>query len=464
MAFKDRLLQIDQLQESISKHGKIPAEVLKKINYKFRLEWNYYSNSMEGNTLTQDETRTVMVGNITVEGKPLQDIMEMSKHDEVITDIIRIGKGELNISEKRIKDIHTAIMYEEDAAKSKKIGQWKTEANHLYNYRGEKFDFVAPADVKEEMHKLVNWVNGERDKIQRGDKNALHPVELALKFHLDYVSIHPFYDGNGRTSRIFCNLILISYGYPPIYVKTDEREEYYRYLADIQAYGGNPDLLYDFMARMVVRSQEIVLNAIEGKEIEEPSDLDKRLKLLENQLKLIETDDDVKIELDGHVFNDIYNDWLEKFIVKSIHLSQKFNRFFSGTRHLINFDGTRFYFDDDPDELITNSLYDVIERNKQLYFISEAKVIFQTDYGVFKKGGLKGFNCKCGWEINFNKYSYEVILVYEFYDDSEFDLKAPIYTRLLHKPLSDQEMNDLIQKLGNAILNIIETNAKKIKT
>lgn len=269
MALTDKLLQIDELQQQINNYGKLPGEVLKKINYKFRLEWNYTSNSMEGNSLTKSETRSVMIGNITVNGKPIKDILEVKGHDEIINNILKIGRGELNLSEQRIKDIHTGIMHEEDPEKKKMIGVWKKENNYLYNYKNERFDFVAPADVPGRMHALINWLNTEKEKIARNAKDAMHPVAMALKFNLDYIGIHPFYDGNGRTSRIFTNLVLIAYGYPPLYIKENERSGYYQYLGDIQGYGGEPDVFYDYMAGLVMRSQELVINIIEGKEIEE---------------------------------------------------------------------------------------------------------------------------------------------------------------------------------------------------
>lgn len=262
MSLQDKLAHIDELQAKIDGYGKLPDDVLKKVNYKFRLEWNYTSNSMEGNSLTKSETRSVMIGNITVNGKPIKDVLEVKGHDEVITSIMKMGRGELNISEKRIKEIHTGIMHEENPEKKQYIGQWKKDQNYLYNYKNERFDFVAPADVPDRMHQLVNWVNTEKDKIVRNAKDALHPVMLALQFNLEYVTIHPFYDGNGRTSRILTNLILIAYGYPPIYIEEQERGIYYQYLADIQGYGGEPDLFFEFMAGLVVRSQEVILEAI----------------------------------------------------------------------------------------------------------------------------------------------------------------------------------------------------------
>lgn len=268
MSLEQKLQQIDDLQNKIASYGPLPDDVLKKINYKFRLEWNYTSNSMEGNSLTKSETRSVMIGNITVNAKPIKDILEVKGHDEVISAIMKMGKGELNITEKRIKEIHVGIMHEEDPDKKKMMGQWKKDSNYLYNYKNERFDFVAPADVPERMHQLVNWINSEKDKIAGGAKDALHPVMLALRFNLEYVTIHPFYDGNGRTSRILTNLILISYGYPPLYIKENERAAYYQYLADIQGYGGEPDVFYEYMAGLTIRSQEIIVDAIEGKEIE----------------------------------------------------------------------------------------------------------------------------------------------------------------------------------------------------
>ncbi|MBL7719674.1 MAG: Fic family protein [Flavipsychrobacter sp.] len=268
MSYLDKLRQIDDMQQAIEKHGKLPDEVLKKINYKFRLEWNYTSNSMEGNSLTRSETRSVMVGNITVDGKPIGDILEMKGHDEVITEILKIGRSHVRISERRIRELHKGIMHEENREKAQLIGKWKTSNNYLTNYKGERFDFVNHAEVPERMHRLINWLNAEADKIKEGAIDALHPVSLALQAHLDFIVIHPFYDGNGRTCRILTNLILISYGYPPIYIKEEERRMYYQFLADVQGYGGDPDLFYDFMAGLLTRSQQVLLDVMEGKDTE----------------------------------------------------------------------------------------------------------------------------------------------------------------------------------------------------
>ncbi|HMG15978.1 MAG TPA: Fic family protein, partial [Saprospiraceae bacterium] len=229
MAFKDKLETINKLQQKIEAAGKLSKEVLQKINNKFRLDWNYYSNRMEGNTLTIEETKNIMIGNIDVHNKPLKDVMEMKGHDDAIQNILKMGKGELNVSEFRIKELHKTIMYEENKDDKEKIGEWKTDNNQIINYKDEKFDFVPASEVPEKMHELMNWLSAEKEKIAGNKKDKMHPVQLAFEFHLRYLTIHPFYDGNGRTGRILTNLILISYGFPPIYVKDEDKTSYYRF-------------------------------------------------------------------------------------------------------------------------------------------------------------------------------------------------------------------------------------------
>jgi len=284
MSYTDKLNEVDFLQATIQKNGLLSTELLTKINYKLRLEWNYTSNSMEGNSLTKRETRTVMVGLVDVDDKPIKDIMEIRQHDAVISMIMKMGKGELNISETRIKQIHKGIMYEEDPEKLKYVGEWKNTDNYLYNTAGERFDFVSHTNVKKKVHLLINWLNTEKEKITQGKKDTTHPAILAFQFHLDYLTIHPFYDGNGRTARILSNLILIAYGFPPIYIKEDEKRNYYQYLTDIQSHGGSPDLFYEFMSGLLLRSMQLITDAIEGKNIEDQDDIDKEIALFKLSL------------------------------------------------------------------------------------------------------------------------------------------------------------------------------------
>lgn len=319
----------EKIEDSIKKaksYGELTPDQLNKLNYKFRLEWNYNSNSMEGNTLTKPETRSIIIGNLDVYRKPIKDVFEINGHDIIIHDILRIGKGEMRLSEKRIKDIHTGIMYEEDSDKKALIGKWKIQPNGIINYKGEKQDFIHPDLVAEEMHNLLNRTNAAIDKIISKRKDAPHPLDIAFDFHLEYLKIHPFYDGNGRTARILTNLILISLGYPPFWIKENERQQYYRYITDIQSYGGDKDVFYTFLGELVLRSQELVLKVILGMPLEEEDDLDKEVELIHRKLKGLRTEGQVLKS--SEIRKEVYNQSLKGLFLELDVQARKFQKIF----------------------------------------------------------------------------------------------------------------------------------------
>jgi len=461
MSFEDKLDEIHRLQQEIEDYDKLNKEVLQKINYKFRLDWNYYSNRMEGNTLTLDETKSVMTHNINIRNKPLKDVLEMKGHDEAIQTILQMGKGELNISESRIRELHTAIMYEESPNEKEKIGKWKRQPNHVINYKDEKFDFTDPNDVPDKMHELINWINAEKEKIQHSKKGALHPVELAFEFHLRYLTIHPFYDGNGRTGRILSNLILISYGYPPIYIKDTEKSLYYNYLADVQAYDADKFMFFELMAEYLIRSLNIVVNAIAGVEIEEPDDLDKKLLLLETELNAIGPDHEIKMLYSKDTFIFCYEKWVSTLIALTVPVIQKFNKLFTDTRHNITMSPAGIFvnFIDDPVLEIKNKIEEQIRKSDRIGQPPQ-ELRLQTFYGMLIKGGLTTFGCNYAINIKFHEAKYE-LFVDEFDETTNYPKPQKIYEQLLHKPLTSEEVNDVVNVLGNSIFNHIDYYTKK---
>ena len=419
------------MQATIEGAGKFDPEVLKKINYKFRLDWNYHSNAMEGNSLTKEETRSVMVNNVTVEGKPLKDVLEIKGHDQVINDILKIGKGELNLSEKRIKDIHKAIIHEDSPAKQQKIGQWKTENNHLINYKDEKFDFLGFSEVPQAMHELMNWLNAQTEQLKTG-KGKLHPALIAFEFHLQYLTIHPFYDGNGRTARILTNLILISFGYPPVIIKTEEKQTYYRYLADVQGYGGDPELYYEFMCKLLIHSQELILKAIHGENIEDPDDLDKGLKLLKRKL-LISPDE---IQKSGEVMEKLWEESFEYLIKEFLILQNKFKGFF-----------------ENPSVIMTASVR-TSSIPKQISTLTQRKEIFSNHNNAM---GINSFHLIANF-YGFRKYnnvSSQLAVIVSF---SNIEYKIDNHRGLqiiknYSEPFTNDEIDKFLQQTGKILLD-----------
>lgn len=435
----DKIKQIETLRRQIEGYGKFPDETLRRIEYRFRLECNYYSNRQEGGTLTRQETRTVMTGIITIEGKPLSDVREMQGHDKTMLEIMRIGQGEVNISEKRIKDIHRAIIVEEDPKKQKQVGEWKEEYNEIINWKGEKFSFTPPAEVAEAMHRLLNWLNGGLEKVKRGDKNAIHPAVLAFEFHHRFLTIHPFHDGNGRTARLLSNLILVANSYPPFYVSDEEKENYNRYLSDIQGYGGDPDLFVEFMLGLLQRSLQLMLDVIEGRD-EKEDDWEKRLHLLTTQL---DAEPSLQKIRSKETLFDVTEQTIFPVIEALLPVFEKFDHLFL-RRSMWFGAGSGTVLSEDIDALrrtLKNNLHD-----------NSPEINLDVRFEAFTKAPRNAFDIRFGIKWLFQPYDYAFYLPVEN--------GQPQFNRPYHQFYSAEEIKNTANQAGIYLTDLIE---KKIK-
>jgi Fic family protein len=232
------------------------------IMQKFRLDWNYHSNHLEGNSLTYGETKALILFGLTAQGKPLKDHFEITGHDEAVKWIEDIVKQKRPLTESFIRELHTLLLqksYEVDSItpdgkptkRRIEIGQYKTAPNHVLTKTGEIFRFATPEETPAKMHDLMEWL---REKQVNSDTEH---VLLAAEFHYRFIRIHPFDDGNGRTARLLMNFILMQYGYPPAIIKTEDKENYFNVLRLADA--GNIELFVNYIAENLSRSLEIMI-------------------------------------------------------------------------------------------------------------------------------------------------------------------------------------------------------------
>lgn len=440
MDLLEKLSNIERLRQEIESHGELSEEILRKIEYKFRLECNYHSNRIEGGTLTKPETRSIMIGNITVENKPLKDIREMQGHDEMMKEIFKIGKGKARLSEKRIKEIHKSVIVAETPEAEQEIGQWKKVNNYIYTYKGERFDFTPKEEVPEAIHDLLNWLNAGLDKIHQKTKGAPNPLLLAFEFHLRYVTIHPFSDGNGRTARLLSNLILVSLGYPPFWVSEgSEKEAYNKYLGDIQVYKGSPDLLYQFLSDLVERSLQITLSAINGKDIMDEHEWQKKLHLL----KINFTDEDhIKTTRSGESTIEVYNQSIKPTIARLVP-------------DLVSFDDLFIY---KYQYIMTENYSNLIDKDLEQFNIFEQNLMpdtIQFKYALvgFKKSNENPFDLSLSLKWNFNEYFYELMLPTNE-NQSFIKKKYDVF-------YSEKEIAAIIKDCGEWLYNLLEINVLK---
>ncbi len=109
-------------------------------------------------------------------------------------------------------------------------------------------------EVPKLMQEFVAWIKTNISKI--------HPVAFAAQTHHRLVHIHPFTEGNGRTARLFMNLLLMQKGYPIVIILKNDRQKYYRALEKADA--GKYDDLEKFIAQAVERSMNIYLKALQS--------------------------------------------------------------------------------------------------------------------------------------------------------------------------------------------------------
>ncbi|EHO06399.1 Fic family protein [Myroides odoratimimus] len=285
MTYTEVKIKIDNLQQQVEALGGLNSEQFVTLSEKYRLECNYYSNGTEGNTLTKEEIRSMIAGMVNVENKPLRDLMEIKKHDEVLKDMLGGGLVEVHLSEKYIKELYAKLMYEEDAEKKLTIGQWKQSPNEMVTYKGDKYPYTGVAEVKAEMKELINRTNEAIDYILKGKKYAPHPIDVALNFHVDFLKISPFDRGNRVIARMLSNQILIAFVYTPFWITDKENKAYEQYLADVLCYDGGKDDLFGHIGQQILRSQQMVVDIQEGKSIEESEKFYNQIEMLKRQLK-----------------------------------------------------------------------------------------------------------------------------------------------------------------------------------
>lgn len=203
---------IDRKKTMIDSCRPFSSSMKRQLRDKLVVEWTYNSNAIEGNTLTLSETKVVLQNGITIKGKPLKDHLETINHKEAIDFIEQLVFKDSLITEYDIKSIHHIILKEIDSSNA---GKYRQE-NVLIS--GAKHIPPAFINVPYEMQKLI-----EKYK----SWNKLHPIVRACYLHGEFVKIHPFVDGNGRTARLLLNFELIKSGFPPVVIKNENRAEYY---------------------------------------------------------------------------------------------------------------------------------------------------------------------------------------------------------------------------------------------
>ncbi len=238
--------KINLLHKAIREIHPFEGYMLQQLKDYYRIGLTWSSNAIEGNTFTISETKVVLEDGLTIGGRPLRDFYETVGHGAAY-DFMFSLIGERRITVGDIKVMHRLFYKNIDEANA---GTWRKE-NVIVS--GSDYVFPRPQEIEEQMRNLEEWIKAER--------NNYHSVIFAALLHLKFVSIHPFIDGNGRTSRLIMNLALIQDSYQLAIIHPVLRSEYNDTIRQYQN-KGKPDLFCDFIAERVYETQKEIMRLL----------------------------------------------------------------------------------------------------------------------------------------------------------------------------------------------------------
>jgi Fic family protein len=212
--------------------SEISSVTLASYEKDFELRFTHNSTAIEGNTLTLMETKVILEDGISVGGKELREIYEVINHKKAYAYVKRCISENKPITENIVKDLHAIL--------TENIIVGGIYRNQEVRISGAGF---APPSGTE----MYIQIKGFYEELK--NKSDLNPIELSAWTHAEFVRIHPFIDGNGRTSRLLMNYQLMRQGFLPVSIAKEDRLDYYNVLEEY-AVKGNLKPFADFIAKL----------------------------------------------------------------------------------------------------------------------------------------------------------------------------------------------------------------------
>jgi fido (protein-threonine AMPylation protein) len=461
------IAEIDDLRKKADELRPGSKDGWQRVMQKFRLDWNYHSNAIEGNPYTYGETVALIMEGLTAKGKTLKDHLDIKGQDDAIKYMLEVIKDSGHqLTEYEIRNIHKILLKEPYTSKAQTsdgqtttktilIGQYKETPNHVKTLTGEMHYYASVEDTKPRMTALVDWLN---EAIQC---KQLHPLVMASLFHHEFVAIHPFDDGNGRMTRLFTNLVLMRYGYPPIVVKQQDRNNYYAVLRRADA--GEYEPIVAYFGNLLCHSLGITIRALKGEPFDEPDDIDKEISLLKKSLDkdkihMQRSEDAIKLRMDDSV-DPLFSSLISK-------LSQLDELFFSVQKEI----GIKYFdFPDDKSMLpyaiinpgetyakLSRRIRDRKERVINKRFYSDGAHRYSEYSLVIKFEGLKKSDnasiIPYSMKVLFDEYRYRVVSTFL---SNEYGIRHKY-----DEPITADERNRFVVEEVRKVLKVIDAESK----
>jgi len=209
----------------------------------------WHSTKIEGCSLTETDTKVLLENDIVAAGKPLHDHLMIKDHFEAFNYLKTQATLKRKLSIDFIKELGALVMKNTGSVINSALGSFDSSKGDLrlvQVYVDVKY-FPDYNKVPVLLEKLCNSVNERIDKVKGNEI-----LQLAADIHYNFVNIHPFADGNGRTARLLMNYIQLYHNEPLIKVFTEDRAEYINALNETEKQG-NPEIFRNFIAKQELK-------------------------------------------------------------------------------------------------------------------------------------------------------------------------------------------------------------------
>ncbi len=437
MHVKTLIETINELKSDLDSMKPISEVQQKLLDKKFRLEFHYNSNHLEGNTLTYKETELLLISDEATGNHSFSEFEEMKASDvafEFVQELVK--EKERPITELFIKNLNQTLLVKpfwketitpEGTTAKKKIiiGDYKSSPNAVMRSNGERYSYASPQDTPALMGELIEWYKNEVQK------EELHPIQIAAIFHHRFLKIHPFDDGNGRIARLIMNYVLLAHDLPPVIIKSEDKSNYLRLLQ--KADNGNLVPFVDYCANQLLWSLDISLKAAKNESIEEIEDWKKELSILKKNFQKKES---LRVIKSNQVLKEAINSRIIPFTWKVFDELSEFDDLFLERRLRLKAQSKGSFFNITATSSFELDIVESTFRNGMEYIV---------EFVDFTKNGIHPFNIEIQIRLNFGKYKYDL-----FVEDNL------ILSKFYHQECTDSEIEETVSKIGKIVVSGIQ--------
>jgi len=220
----DKFLDIFNQFETLQIRDAINFELMNEILI------SYHSTAIEGSSLTEEESRLLLLEGITAKGKPLNDHNMLWAHQQALIHVLGLVKEKRRITPAFLQEINARVMKTTGSVIHSVAGIYDSSKGDFRKsmvHVGARY-FVNYQKVPLEVGKICDDLNQKINAVS----DSVEMYNLAFDAHFQLVSIHPWADGNGRTSRLLMNYILQYHNQPLAIVFKEDKADYFKALED----------------------------------------------------------------------------------------------------------------------------------------------------------------------------------------------------------------------------------------